>query len=173
MITGRNLVLTGFMATGKSTVGRLVAERLGMEFVDTDLVISKRHGPIPSIFESLGEEGFRAIERSLAAELGARIGLVIATGGKLILDPENLSALGRRGAIFCLVAEPEEILRRVTAEGDPSNRPLLEGEDPRMRINQLLAERAPGYARFAQVETDGLSPEEVADEVMRLWERLV
>ena len=85
-----NLVLTGFMATGKTTVGRSLAERLGLEFVDTDLLIESMHGPISQIFEQKGEEWFRSIERGVAAELGTKTGLVIATGGRLLLDPENL-----------------------------------------------------------------------------------
>jgi shikimate kinase len=171
MATGRNLVLTGFMATGKSTVGRLLADRLGMEFVDTDLVIEQRHGqPIPEIFETLGEEVFRIMERTLAAELGARNGLVIATGGRMLLDPENVDSLGRNGTIVCLVASPEEVYRRVSDDRSLADRPLLTVDDPRGRINELLAERASGYARFTQVVTDGLDPDEVVEQVARVWE---
>ncbi len=81
-----NVVLTGFMATGKTTVGRLLAERLGYEFVDTDQLIEQRHGPIPAIFRESGEGEFRRLERSVADELAARRQLVISTGGRLLLD---------------------------------------------------------------------------------------
>jgi len=170
MARSENLVLTGFMATGKTTVGRLVAERLGMGFVDTDLVIEERHGPIPRIFEERGEPGFRAIERELAAELADRAGLVIAVGGGMLLDPLNLDLLGRNGHIFCLVAGSEEIHRRVTVGQDPPQRPLLVGDDALGRIVELLAERAPAYAQFTQVVTDGLEPDQVVDRLALLWE---
>ena len=116
MSPDNNLILTGFMGTGKTTVGRLVAEKLGREFVDTDLVIEERHGPIQEIFDRQGESAFRDIERALAGELGQRNGLVIATGGRLLLDPENFRLLSENGRIFCLVATPEEIYQRVTGD---------------------------------------------------------
>jgi shikimate kinase len=168
-MAGHNLVLTGFMATGKSTVGRLLADRFGMGFVDTDVVIEERHGPIPEIFETKGEEAFRDMERSLAAELGARTGLVIATGGRMLLDPENLDALARNGTIVCLVASPEEVHRRLSDDGSLAKRPLLDVDDPAARIGELLAERAPGYSPFIQVVTDGLTPEEVVGKVAAIW----
>src|SRR3970040_282740 len=97
-----NLVLTGFMGTGKTTVGHALAVKLGMEFVDTDELIEARHGPIARIFAEQGEAEFRAIERTVARELGQRTGLVIATGGRMILDPENFQSLSKNGRIFCL-----------------------------------------------------------------------
>ena len=161
-----NLILTGFMGTGKTTVGRLVAERLGFAFVDTDAIIEERHGPIASIFAERGEAAFREIERGLAQELAARSGLVISTGGRFMLDEANAEVLGGTGTVCCLVAEPEEIHRRVSADRSPTERPLLTGPDPRARIVELLAERAPLYARFPQVATDGRTPSEIADEVV-------
>ena len=89
MSPDHNLILTGFMGTGKTTVGRLVARKLGREFVDTDLVIEERHGPIQEIFDRQGESAFRDIERTLAVELGQRKRLVIATGGRMLLDPRT------------------------------------------------------------------------------------
>jgi shikimate kinase len=168
----RNLVLTGFMGTGKTTVGRRLAERLGLTFIDTDLVIEERHGPIADIFVTEGEEAFREMERAVAAELGAESGLVIATGGRMLLDEVNLDSLGRRGVVFCLVASPEEIQRRLDGEEDRPRRPLLDTADRQRRITELLAEREPGYARFTQVETDGKDLDEVVDELARLWEAM-
>jgi shikimate kinase len=164
-----NLILTGFMGTGKTTVGRLVAQKLGREFVDTDLVIEERHGPIQEIFDREGESRFRDIERALARELGQRTGLVIATGGRMLLDPENVRVLSKNGRIFCLVATPEEIYDRVT--GDPSRvkRPLLEVEDPKQRIVELLGERGPDYERFPQLTTDQIEPDVIAQELADLW----
>lgn len=163
-----NIVLTGFMGTGKSTVGRLLAAVLGFEFVDTDTVIEHRHGPIVDIFAERGEAAFRAIEGELAAELADRSGLVIATGGRMMLDADNVASLGRASHVFCLVADPDEIHRRVTADVARIERPLLAGPDPRTRIGELLAERRDGYGRFTQIVTDGRSPEMIAAEIAAL-----
>jgi shikimate kinase len=155
------------MGTGKTTVGRLLADELGYELVDTDVLIEERHGPIVTIFAEQGEEAFRAIERGIAAELGARRGLVVATGGRMMLDQENARTLGGGGAaVFCLVASSEEIYARVTADPSHIERPLLSVDDPRRRIDELLAERLPHYSRFAQVPTDGRTPEAVAKHLL-------
>lgn len=169
MGSGHNLVLTGFMGTGKTTVGRLLASKLDMAFVDTDVLIESRHGPIASIFEESGEAEFREIERSVARELGQRVGLVIATGGRMVLDPESHRDLTRTGRIFCLVASVDEIHRRVTEDSSGPIRPLLDGDDLRRRIDELLAEREAGYGRFPQVATDQLAPDEVADRIVEMW----
>ena len=165
----RNLVLTGFMGTGKTTVGRVLADELEMEFVDTDELIEERHGPIARIFAEHGEAEFRAIESGVARELGERTGLVIATGGRMVLDPENLEALSKNGHIFCLVATPDEIHDRVVNDETPRDRPLLQVDDPHQRIIELMTERQGDYDRFQQVVTDGASPDEVADEIAELW----
>lgn len=163
-----NIVLTGFMGTGKTTVGRLLAADLGFEFVDTDAAIEERHGPIAEIFAERGEATFRAVERELAAELSERSCLVIATGGRMMLDPDNAATLGRRGHVFCLVADPEEIHRRVSADADRIERPLLSVPDPRARINDLLTERRDGYQSFTQISTDGRTPGVIAAEIRAL-----
>jgi shikimate kinase len=161
-----NLVLTGFMGTGKTTVGRLLAERLRRPFVDTDAMIEERHGPIPAIFAEHGEDRFRALEREVAAELAGRDGLVVATGGRLLLDPENVATLGSTGTVVCLTASVDALVDRLRHEAE--HRPLLRGGDPHQRITTLLDERRPGYARFPQVDTDGRSADEVADAVLDL-----
>ncbi|MCB0996126.1 MAG: shikimate kinase [Acidimicrobiales bacterium] len=161
----RNVVLTGFMGTGKSTVGRVVADRLGFEFVDTDHLIEARHGPIPEIFAAQGEAAFRELEHEVATELAERSSVVVSTGGRLLLDPRNVAPLSETGRVVCLTASVDTILARVSADG-LGERPLLSGEDPRGRIEQLLSDRAPAYACFTQVITDGLAAEEVADEVL-------
>jgi len=156
-----NLILTGFMGTGKTTVGRLLAERLGRPFVDTDALIVERAGrPIADIFRDDGEERFRQWEAEVAEELSAQRGLVIATGGRLMLDPDNAAALGQTGPVFCLSAAPETILARVAADED--KRPLLAAGDAGSRVRLLLQHRAPAYARFRAVDTDGRAPDEVA-----------
>ncbi len=162
------MVLTGFMGTGKSTVGRLLASALGFEFVDTDSVIEERHGPIAQIFAEIGEAGFRDIERTVAAELGTCSDVVIATGGRLMLDPANVASLGRNASVFCLVASPEEILERVTADAARVERPLLAVDDPHQRILDLLDERRPAYERFTQIHTSGRAPADIAAELAAL-----
>jgi shikimate kinase len=157
------------MGTGKTSVGQLLAQRLDMQFVDTDDLIEARHGLIPQIFEAEGEAAFRDVERAVVAELGDREGLVIATGGGTVLDPENVRALSINGLIFCLVAAPETILRRVLEDPSDRERPMLEADAPALRISELLAQRQEGYSPFLQVPTDGRTPKDIADEIAQLW----
>ena len=160
-----NIVLTGFMGTGKSTAGKLLAERLGMEFLDTDHLIERRHGPIPRIFDELGETGFRSIERAIAKELAHDTGYVISTGGRFMLDDETAKLLSEGNRVFCLVADLEVILERVLRRR--ASRPMLAGPDPRGRVAALMAERAEGYGRFEAVPTDEGPVDRVVDEIMR------
>jgi shikimate kinase len=160
-----NIILTGFMATGKSAVGRRLATILGRRFVDTDELIVARQGcSVADIFRVHGEACFRRLEAEVARELALAEGLVVATGGKMLLDPENAEVLGRTGRIFCLTAEPKAILARVEADTE-SRRPLLETEDRLARITALLKARAAGYACFEAIDTTGKSPEEIAREI--------
>ena len=160
----RNVVLTGFMGTGKTTIGRLLATELGFAYVDTDEVIEARFGSIPEIFEKGGEGEFRQLERVVARELASSAMFVIATGGRMMLDMHIAAVLGSTARVFCLVASPAEIARRL--EGDETERPLLSGSDWRQRIGELLAEREDGYARFEQVETDGRTPREIVEDLL-------
>ena len=159
----RNLVLTGFMGTGKTTVGRILADRLGYDFVDTDEVIESRAGPIHEIFERDGEEAFREMERSVARELADRTSLVVATGGRMMLDAECSGRLEPAADVVCITAGPGTIIERI---GDTALRPLLDVPDAPARVRELLAERAEGYGRFPSVDTEGRSPDEVADAVL-------
>jgi shikimate kinase len=165
--TVRNVVLTGFMGTGKTTVGRLLADRLGWEFVDTDELIEARHAPIAELFATSGEEAFRQLERELAAELAEDTRRVISTGGRMMLDPASAAALAAGSRVFCLVASPETIAERVLSGG--TVRPLLAGPDPLNRIAELLEERREGYAQFEQIDTDGRQPSEIADSLARAF----
>lgn len=161
----QNIVLTGFMGTGKSTVGRLLAYQLGLTFVDTDSLIVQRDGrTIPDIFAQDGEVAFRQLETAVAEDLGEQSDLVIATGGGLMLNPVNVAALTGNGRVFCLAASPDEILRRV---GSESGRPLLQGPNPAAKIKQLLADREEGYGRFPQIHTDGKTPEQITKEIIK------
>ncbi|MEM7286117.1 MAG: shikimate kinase [Actinomycetota bacterium] len=159
----QNIVLTGFMGTGKTTVGRILAERLDRTFVDSDEIIEERFGPIPKIFERLGEEAFRDMERQVAASLAATSGMVIATGGRLMLDRAAADALSARARVFCLAADVDTLVERLVSEA--GDRPLLADTDVEQRIRALLESRQEGYGRFEQVATTGRSPEQVADDI--------
>jgi 3-dehydroquinate synthase len=163
-VTDENVILTGFMGTGKTTVGRLLAARLGRAFVDTDEIIVGQAGkPIADIFRDEGEARFREMEAAVAEELAGRRGLVVATGGRLLLDPDNAAALAATGPVFCLAAAPETIMARVAA--DEARRPLLDVPDAAHRVQSLLQQRAAAYARFRPVTTDGRTPQAVADDI--------
>jgi shikimate kinase len=157
-----NIILTGFMGTGKTTVGRLLAGLLNYSFVDTDDLIEARYGrSIAQIFAESGEAAFRQMERDIAQGLAEQEGLVIATGGRLMLDPTNVKALGQNGRVFCLVATPEEIVARL-ARDNSRERPLLSAPDPSQRILELLQERNHKYQQFTQVTTDGQKAIDIA-----------
>jgi len=167
----RNIVLTGFMGVGKTTVGRILARKLRRGFLDTDAIITERHGPITDIFARDGEDGFRDIERGVAAELGRQRGLVVATGGRLMLDPANIESLNRTGHVFALAATPAQIWSRVNQGNGIAKRPLLAGPDPLGKITQLLAERGPKYHLFPQVAAGVRRADDVAAEIIELHQR--
>ena len=163
-----NIVLTGFMGSGKTSVGRALAAVLQCDFVDTDAHIESRHGPIPEIFANHSEGAFRRLEADLADELAERSGLVISTGGGMLLDAAVAARLASTGRIFCLVASPATVLARVRADGI-ADRPLLDVDDPEGRVAELLAERAERYGAFERIDTDGRTVTEiVGDLVTRL-----
>ena len=165
-VAEHNIVLTGFMGSGKSSVGSALAAALGRRFVDTDAVIVERHGPIQSIFAEHGEATFRTHERELADELADETALVISTGGGMLVDPTVADELSAAGRIFCLTATPATIVARAVADG-LSARPLLDGDDPEGRVAALLAERSEVYARFEAVPTDHRSVDEIVDDLLR------
>ena len=165
-----NLILTGFMGTGKSTIGRLVSARLGRPFVDMDDEIARRAGQsIPAIFATQGEAAFRQMERDLCLELAGRRGLVIATGGGALLDPGNRAAMIAGGVVICLTASPEALAARLRGTSD---RPLLAAADRAERIRELFAARAEAYAALPHhLDTTSLSPEATVEAVLELWAR--
>jgi shikimate kinase len=175
------LILTGFMATGKSAVGRAAAARLGWRLVDSDAALAARAGkPIPAIFSEHGEAHFRALEREVIAALADDRALcpqcgeprpaVISTGGGALVDERNYHALKRAGVIICLSARPEVIAARVRRS--PHKRPkLLEGGKPlEARIGELMEERRAAYARADfTVDTSDLSVAESAERVLEIF----
>jgi shikimate kinase len=159
--TVRNLALIGFMGTGKSTVGRVVAEVLGFSFVDTDHLIEARAGmSIKAIFAEHGEAVFRKWESQVVAALAQMTKTVIATGGGLPTIQGNLESLKEHALVVCLWASVDTIYERVS---NHSHRPLLNEPEPLTRIQQLLAAREPYYRRAdVLISTDLRSVREVA-----------
>ncbi len=163
-----NIVLCGMMGVGKSSVGIKIAEKTGRRWYDTDIVISDRHGTIADIFEYYGEAHFRALETDVVRELAELDGLVISTGGGLVLKYENNELLKRNGKIFFMRASFETLLTRVRAD---ETRPLLKNNGRiAEKLGELLSERTPIYEAVADyiVDTDNKSVEEIADEIIRL-----
>ena len=166
----KNIVLFGFMGSGKSSVGRILSRDFGMELLEMDDEIERREAEaINDIFEKRGEVYFRGCERNLVEELAGREGLVISTGGGVVLDERNISDLGRNGVLICLDASPGTILERTKSE---DYRPLLNAPDPLARIRELLAQRQPFYDLVPNhVRTDGLAVSEIAGRVRTILER--
>ncbi len=167
----RNLALIGFMATGKTTVGRELARRLGWPFVDTDELVERRAGrPIPEIFAQDGEAAFRALEREAVREAARLRPAVIACGGGVPLDPRNVRELRRTCRLVLLEADLETVLARV---GSAADRPLLNG-DPEGQARRLLVERTPRYREVADLVVDtsrlgvAAAAQRILEEVARL-----
>ncbi len=167
----KNLILAGFMGTGKSAVGRLLAERLNRRFVDLDEDIEKREKrPIYQIFKESGEPYFRGIEKEAVKEVSQLKDCIIAVGGGAIVDPENLAAFKKNGIVICLLASVDAILERTK---DNPTRPLLNVPDPRKRVEELLKFRAPYYAKTDyQIDTTDLSVEEVAEKILEILKEI-
>ena len=164
----KHLILTGFMAVGKTAVGKRIARRLGRDFIDTDSVIEERESmSIQQIFETRGEPEFRRIEREVVAGLAPDAPAVISTGGGTFVDPRNREALGRLGVVVCLVSSIDTILERVQRGG---KRPLADG-DARERLARLYQERMEAYRQAdVLIETDGLTLEQSISRVLKMIE---
>ena len=173
MSTAPNIVLTGFMGAGKTTAGRVVAERLGREFVDIDTVVEARLAQtVTEIFETRGEAYFRAREADLCAELAVRENLVIATGGGALVDARN-SARNRAafaGAfVVCLDAALDELVARLALRAQ--DRPLLAGGELRERVAALMRARSAAYAQIQlHLDTTAKTVQQVADQILALFQ---
>ena len=167
----QNLVLTGFMGTGKTSVGKAIAEKLGRTFIDTDAWIEQRTNRLVSaIFVEDGEDRFRAYEAEACEALAEPRNLVIATGGWTLGPEKNRAALQRGGRVICLRAEPDTILARLHGATD---RPLLASDDRAEKLRTLLKQRDPVYRSFAwQVDTTRMDVAEVMLQVLALWEAI-
>jgi len=162
-----NIFLVGPMGAGKTTIGRQLARLLKRNFLDSDREIEQRTGVnIPLIFELEGEVGFRARERTVIDELTQLPDTVLATGGGAILDLENRTHLAERGTVVYLETSVAQQLART---GRDRNRPLLQTEDPKRRLEELLAIRDPLYREIADITilTDGRSAIDVVNQIMR------
>ena len=141
----KNIVLVGFMGTGKTAVAKAAAEALEREYVSVDeLIVAREKRAINDIFSEEGEPYFRKVEKEVVKEISLRTGLVVDTGGGVVLDAENMEALRRNGVVICLWADAHTIRQRTVEHG---HRPLLNVEDPEKKIKELLDYRKPFYQK--------------------------
>jgi shikimate kinase len=167
MLTPRRIFLVGPMGAGKSTIGKYLAQHLKLRFADTDTEIEERTGAdIPWIFDVEGEPGFRDREQQVVEEMTLWDDIVLATGGGVVMRPENRHALAARGFVVYLYATVDEQVRR-TRRGQ--RRPLLQTANPEAVLRSLMAIRDPLYREIADhiIETDGCSPRTVAQRLVR------
>ena len=164
-----NVILCGMMGAGKTTIGIKIAELTGRRWYDTDGVIVDKHGKISDIFEYYGEAHFRKLETEVVKELAEMDGLVISTGGGLVLKSENNALLKKHGKIVFLRANLETLAKRLNVDG---TRPLLQTstESIRDRLDRLMKERRPIYEHVADyiVDVDGKTPETIAKEIVEI-----
>ena len=159
-----NIVITGFMGSGKSIVAEKLARKLGMEFIDMDQIIEKQGMSISDIFARYGEKYFREQENKLVKELSQKENMVIATGGGTLLSADNAKMLSEKGEIICLYADSKVLYNRVKRK---DNRPLLRGGNLLDRINQLIVERKKIYDNIKlKIDTSDLNIQEVVDKIV-------
>ncbi len=163
----KNIVLLGFMGTGKTEVGKILAKRLKLKFADVDNLIEKEMGmSINDIFFNYGEEYFRKLEKDMVSRISNEKGLVIATGGGVVLNDENIENLRRSGILITLSASVKDIYSRVSGKED---RPLLNVPYPEKTIKEMLKLRKPRYELAdITIDTSGRPLEDVADEILKL-----
>jgi len=160
-----NIVLTGFMGTGKTVIGKLLAKKLSWEYIDTDELIEKRENmKISEIFAIKGEPYFRKIESEIIKEVSKKDKCVISTGGGVVLKEENMNELEKNGIIINLSASPDKIFERTSLD---KSRPLLNKENPKEEIIKLLKFRAPYYDRcHFRINTDEPDPEKNVEKIL-------
>jgi shikimate kinase len=161
----KNLILTGFMGTGKTEVGRELTRLLTMRLIDIDTEIEKSvKMSINQIFKQFGEQKFREIETEMIEKVSCEKNVIISTGGGAVLKQENVDALKKTGIVICLMAAPGTILRRTS---ESSERPLLQVEKPFEKINELLNFRKPFYEKAdMMIDTEDKTPLQIAEEII-------
>jgi shikimate kinase len=170
-INQRNIYLVGLMGSGKTTIGRQLARRMGRAFYDSDHEIVSRTGVrIPVIFELEGELGFRRREQQVIAELAEEAGVIVATGGGAVLNPENRRVMRASGWVVYLDVPTHVLLERTRHD---TNRPLLQVADPAAKLESLRAERDPLYREMADMVVDGarLNSNGAAVKILAEWEK--
>jgi shikimate kinase len=166
MLKKQNVFLIGLMGTGKTSIGKMLAKELNLVFYDSDQEIEKRTGAkIPWIFDLEGEQGFRQRESKVINELTQMHGIVLATGGGVVLNPNNRKALKANGVVIYLQATVDDLLQRTSRN---QNRPLLLNTNPRTVLEKLLSQREPLYYEIADFvyDTSSQSVAEVADRIL-------
>ncbi len=163
----RNIVLVGLMGCGKSSVGKALAEKTGLELVDTDeLIEQQKNKTINEIFKINGEKYFRELEHQCATALSNKAGLIISTGGGMVENTENMDLLKQNGYVFYLYAPAEELYKRVKNE---THRPLLKNPDPLETLSNLLERRVRSYEKaHFKINTVNKQVSEIADEIVKL-----
>jgi len=161
----KNIILTGFMGTGKTAVAKELSSLLNLKMVDIDNEIEKAEGiTINEIFERYGESKFRDIETEMIKKISPEKNLIISTGGGVVLREENIRMLKENGIIICLIASPETIFERTKNNSD---RPLLKVSDPLKKIKELLEFRMPFYKKAdIIINTEGKTPLQIAEEII-------
>jgi len=162
-----NIYLVGFMGTGKTAVGKALARKKKLQFVDLDELIElKEKKSISDIFAKAGEPYFRKAEKRVLKEVSKENKFVVACGGGIVLDKDNIKIMKETGIMVCLTASPQVILERTSAY---THRPLLNVKDPGKRIGLLLKMRAPYYAQADKtIDTSKISINEVVDQILKL-----
>ncbi|MCM8774268.1 MAG: shikimate kinase [Candidatus Omnitrophica bacterium] len=162
-----NIYLVGFMGTGKTIVGKLLSHRLKKQFIEMDEFIEQREKmSILKIFSQRGEGYFRKVEKEVLKEIANKNDCVVSCGGGVVIDNENMEILKRTGLVICLSADSETIYERTAKD---KNRPLLNVDNPKKRIEELLKIREPFYRKsHIFIDTTNISPEEVVDKIVKV-----
>jgi len=167
----KNIVLIGFMGTGKTTIATAAANRLNMRYVSTDdLIEQKEKRTINEIFTDSGEDYFRDVESAVIRDVSGMENLVIDTGGGAVIRDENIASMKSGGVVICLTADEETVMERTRKY---KHRPLLNVEDPKRKIRDLMAKRAPLYARADHmIDTGKLTARQVVDKIVEIAEAI-